>query len=145
LAAANQEYHHSQYRHEPHCLPILYSSGQLFLSSAPWFWLMCHGDQVRSVFFTYARLYAFSRRLMSPLTPSCMVKTNPVVVIGVDRLGVGRDNSFADTSSWSSRFGITPSAPDIVEWHHARCLVVRRRKRIGKEEPNVCTREQGHL
>jgi hypothetical protein len=31
LAAANQEHHHSQYRHEPHCFPILYSSGPLFV------------------------------------------------------------------------------------------------------------------
>jgi hypothetical protein len=53
---------------------------------------MCHGDQVRSVFFTYARLYAFSRMLMSPSTPSCMVKGSAVVVIGVDRGGVDRDN-----------------------------------------------------
>jgi hypothetical protein len=66
LAAANQEYHHSQYRYEPHCFPILYSSGPLFRSSAPRFSLMCHGYQVRSVFFTYARLYAFSRMLMTP-------------------------------------------------------------------------------
>jgi transcriptional regulator with XRE-family HTH domain len=47
--SANQEYHHSQYRHEPHCFPILYRSGQLFRSSVPCFWLMCHGYQIRLV------------------------------------------------------------------------------------------------
>jgi hypothetical protein len=54
---------------------------------------MCHGYQVRSVSFTYAHLYAFSRMLMTPSTPSCIVKGNAVVVIGVDRRSVGRDNS----------------------------------------------------
>jgi hypothetical protein len=44
------------------------------------------------VFISYARLYAFSRMLITPSTPSCMVKGNAVVVIGVDRHGVGRDN-----------------------------------------------------
>jgi hypothetical protein len=93
LAAANQEYHRSQYRHEPHYFPILYSSGSLFRSCAPCFTLMCHGYQVRSIFFTYARLYAFSRMLMTPSTPSCMVKGNAVVAIGVDRHGDGRNNA----------------------------------------------------
>jgi hypothetical protein len=55
---------------------------------------MCHGYQVWSVFFTYAGLYAFSRMLMTPSTPNCIVKdTNSVLVIGLDRPRVGRDNS----------------------------------------------------
>jgi hypothetical protein len=35
--------------------------------------------------------------LMSPSTPSCMVKGSAVVIIGVDRGGVGRDNGPADS------------------------------------------------
>ncbi len=54
---------------------------------------MCHEYQARSVFFTYARLYAFSRMLMTPSTPSCIVKGNAVVVVGVGRRGDGRNNA----------------------------------------------------
>ena len=53
---------------------------------------MCHGYHVRSVFFTYACPYAFSRMLMIPSTPSCIVKGNAIVAIGVDQRGDGRDN-----------------------------------------------------
>jgi hypothetical protein len=59
VAAANQEYRQSQYRHETHYFPILYSMGPLFHSAAACFSLMCCGYQDQSVFFTYARLYAF--------------------------------------------------------------------------------------
>jgi hypothetical protein len=73
--------------------PHLILERTAFRSFAPCFLLMCHEYQVRSVFFTYARLYAFSRMLMTPSTPSCIVKGNAVVVVGVGRRGDGRNNA----------------------------------------------------
>ena len=65
LAAANQEYHHSQYRYEPHCFPILYWSGQQFRSSVPCYWLMCHGYQIRPA-CPASGVFAMSRTSFAP-------------------------------------------------------------------------------
>ena len=66
--------------------------GPLFRSAASCFSLMCYGYQDQSVFFTYARLYAFDHMVMTPSTPRCIVKASVVVVFEVDRYGVGRDH-----------------------------------------------------
>ena len=66
--------------------------GPLFHSAAACFSLMCYGYQDQSVFFTYARLYAFDHMVMTPSTPRCIVKASAVVVFEVDPHRVGRDD-----------------------------------------------------
>ena len=54
---------------------------------------MCHKYQVRSVYFTYAGLYAVSRRYTAPSGPRRTMNGSAIVAIGIDRGEDGRDNN----------------------------------------------------
>jgi hypothetical protein len=84
---------------------------------------MCQRYQVRSVFFTYARLYAFSRMLMSPSTPRCIAKASAVVVIGVDRHGVGSDKSLNSALPRNPKAKYSPSTSDLGSYLAAYRLI----------------------
>ena len=72
------------------------------------------GIRTSLCFSTYGRLHAVSRMVMTPSTPSCIVKPSPVVAIGVGRRGLGRNDG--------PRRAASPLAPlaedglDVQDW-----------------------------